>query len=54
MICTAPAHLVEVSCSQLPGLGCKVDVVAVMDLGQVVEAVALCVCSTGTGDVRPS
>lgn len=35
------AHLVEVCCCQLPGLGCEVDVVAVVDLGQVVEAVAL-------------
>ena len=35
------ADLVEVSGSQLPGLGGKVDVVAVMHLGQVVEAAGL-------------
>jgi hypothetical protein len=38
--CTA-AHLVKVSCGELPRLGGEVDVVAVVDLGQVVEAVAL-------------
>ena len=35
------ADLVEVSGSQLPGLGGKVDVVAVMHLRQVVEAAGL-------------
>lgn len=35
------ADLIEVSGSQLPGLGGKVDVVAVMHLGQMVEAAGL-------------
>ena len=35
------ADLVEVGGSQLPSLGGKVDVVAVMHLGQVIEAAGL-------------
>ena len=34
-------YLIEISGCKLPGLGCKVDVVAVMHLGKVVEAAGL-------------
>lgn len=41
MVREGKANLIEVSGGQLPGLGGKVDVVAVMHLGQVVEAARL-------------
>lgn len=41
MVAGSAADLIEVSSSQLPGLGGKVDIVAVVHLGQVVEAAGL-------------